>query len=56
MFSGLDLIELTEVEEDGHTADGSPKHWHVFHLVARHRVVQPDAEPGVANQESHAPP
>jgi hypothetical protein len=38
MFSGLDLIELTEVEEDGHTADGSPKHWHVFHLVARHRV------------------
>ncbi len=41
MFSGLDLIELTEVEEDGHTADGSPKHWHVFHLVARHRVDQP---------------
>lgn len=38
MFTGLDLIELTEVEEDGYTADGSPKHWHVFHLVARHRV------------------
>jgi SAM-dependent methyltransferase len=35
MFSGWDLIELTEVEEDGHTADGSPKHWHVFHLIAR---------------------
>ena len=35
MFSGWDTIELTEVEEDGHTADGSPKHWHVFHLIAR---------------------
>jgi tellurite methyltransferase len=35
MFSGLNLIELTEVEEDGHTADGSPKHWHVFNLIAR---------------------
>jgi tellurite methyltransferase len=35
MFSGLNLIELSEVEEDGHTADGSPKHWHVFDLIAR---------------------
>ncbi|HSS94433.1 MAG TPA: hypothetical protein VLR46_10640, partial [Candidatus Dormibacteraeota bacterium] len=35
MFSALDLIELSEVEEDGHTADGSPKHWHVFNLIAR---------------------
>jgi SAM-dependent methyltransferase len=35
MFSGLDLIELTEVERDGNTADGAPKHWHVFHLTAR---------------------
>ena len=35
MFSGWEIIELTEVEEDGHTADGSPKHWHVFHLIAR---------------------
>ena len=35
MFSGWELIELSEVEEDGHTADGTPKHWHVFHLIAR---------------------
>jgi SAM-dependent methyltransferase len=34
-FSGWDLVELTEVEEDGHTADGTPKHWHVYHVVAR---------------------
>jgi tellurite methyltransferase len=35
MFLGWQLIELTEVDEDGHTADGSPKHWHVFHLIAQ---------------------
>jgi SAM-dependent methyltransferase len=37
LFAGWDLVELTEVEEDGQTADGSPKHWHVFHLIARRR-------------------
>ena len=35
IFSGWETIELTEVEEDGHTADGTPKHWHVFHVIAR---------------------
>ena len=35
MFNGWETIELTEVEEDGHTADGTPKHWHVFHVIAR---------------------
>jgi tellurite methyltransferase len=35
MFDGLELIELREVERDGNTADGAPKHWHVFHLTAR---------------------
>lgn len=34
-FSGWELLELTEVDEDGQTADGTPKHWHVFHLIAR---------------------
>jgi len=37
VFSGWELVELTEVEEDGHTADGTPKHWHVFHVTARRR-------------------
>jgi tellurite methyltransferase len=37
MFEGWELIELTEVDEDGRTADGTPKHWHVFHLIARGR-------------------
>jgi hypothetical protein len=29
------VIEVIEIEEDGRTATGSPKHWHVFHLIAR---------------------
>ena len=35
LLAGWELIELTEIEEDGQTADGSPKHWHVFHVIAR---------------------
>lgn len=34
-FSGWEIVELDEAEEDGNTADGSPKHWHVFHVTAR---------------------
>lgn len=35
LFGGWEMIELDEAEEDGNTADGSPKHWHVFHVTAR---------------------
>jgi SAM-dependent methyltransferase len=35
LFHEWDVNELTEVEEDGRTATGSPKHWHVYHLIAR---------------------
>ena len=35
LFGGWEVVELSEVEEDGHTADGTPKHWHVYHLIAR---------------------
>ncbi len=31
----LDVLELSEEDADGHKADGSPKHWHVFHILAR---------------------
>ena len=37
LLRDLDIIELTEEDEDGHKADGSPKHWHVFHILARKR-------------------
>jgi tellurite methyltransferase len=31
------LESFSEIEEDGKTALGAPKHWHVFHVVARKR-------------------
>ena len=37
-WRGWELVELTEVDEDSHTADGTPKHWHVFHVIARRRA------------------
>jgi tellurite methyltransferase len=33
----LDLERFTEIEEDGKTALGDAKHWHVFHVVAQRR-------------------
>jgi hypothetical protein len=29
------LERFDEIEENGKTALGEPKHWHVFHIVAR---------------------
>lgn len=41
LVSDLEIIELTEEDVDSHTADGSPKHWHVFHILARRPAAQP---------------
>jgi SAM-dependent methyltransferase len=35
LLSDLEVIELTEEDADGQVADGSPKHWHIFHILAR---------------------
>ena len=35
LLEGLELERLDEVDEDGRTAVGDPKHWHLFHVVAR---------------------
>jgi tellurite methyltransferase len=35
LFTGFELERFDEVEEDSQTALGQPKHWHVFHVVAR---------------------
>ena len=35
LLDGLEVELLHEVEEDGQTAVGKPKHWHLFHVVAR---------------------
>jgi SAM-dependent methyltransferase len=35
LLATLEVEQLEEVEEDGTTATGKSKHWHVFHVVAR---------------------
>ena len=35
LLDSLEVERLVEVEEDGRTAVGTPKHWHLFHVVAR---------------------
>ena len=35
LLEGLEVERLQEVDEDGRTAVGDEKHWHVFHIVAR---------------------
>lgn len=35
-LKGLDVLDLTEEDQDGTTADGTQKHWHVYHIIARH--------------------
>jgi trans-aconitate methyltransferase len=35
LLEPLEVERFEELEEDGETAVGKPKHWHVFYLVAR---------------------
>lgn len=35
LLSQFEILYWEEVERDGETAQGTPKHWHVFHVVAR---------------------
>lgn len=37
LLAAFELERFDEVEEDGHTALGVERHWHVFHVVARKR-------------------
>lgn len=34
-LKGLEIVEFEEEDRDGAAADGTPKHWHVFHIIAR---------------------
>ena len=38
LLRGLEVEHFDEVEEDGETAVGDPKHWHLFQIVARKRT------------------
>jgi SAM-dependent methyltransferase len=35
LLRGLEVIELREEEVDGQVANGTPKYWHVFHILAQ---------------------
>jgi SAM-dependent methyltransferase len=35
LLAGWEVERLDEIEEDGQTAVGEDKHWHLFHVVAR---------------------
>jgi len=35
LFSDMELIRLIEKDYDGTLSDGTPKHWHSFHIIAR---------------------
>ena len=37
LFDDYAIEQLIEIDEDGPTATGSDKHWHLFHIVARKR-------------------
>lgn len=35
LFSNMEVIVFEEEEKDGATANGTPKHWHTFSIIAR---------------------
>lgn len=35
LLSDMEILYFNEEESDGTTANGSPKHWHIFHCIAR---------------------
>ncbi len=37
LFQEFEVLSWEEVERDGETAAGRPKHWHVFHVLAKKR-------------------
>ncbi|HVB75183.1 MAG TPA: class I SAM-dependent methyltransferase [Ktedonobacteraceae bacterium] len=38
-LQGLEIVAFEEEDIDSVVADGSPKHWHVFHIIARKALV-----------------
>jgi len=37
-LGGLKVVEFREEDVDSHVADGTPKHWHVFHIIAQNKT------------------
>jgi SAM-dependent methyltransferase len=45
LFRGYEIEQLTEIDEEGTTATGDTKHWHLFHVVARRHCFTRHAGP-----------
>ncbi len=37
-LEGLKVLKFQEEDADSHVADGTPKHWHVFHIIAQKKT------------------
>ena len=35
LFSDMEIIDFKEEERDGETANGTLKHWHIFHFIVK---------------------
>lgn len=42
LLSPLKIIQFKEEQRDAKTSDGKPKHWHLFHIIARKDLLIPD--------------
>ncbi|HJT55563.1 MAG TPA: class I SAM-dependent methyltransferase [Ktedonobacteraceae bacterium] len=38
LLKDMRVIEFNEEDVDGHVANGAPKHWHAFHIIAQKRL------------------
>jgi hypothetical protein len=38
LLNGLEVLELKEINKDGKLANGRPKHWHFFNVIARKKA------------------
>ncbi len=55
MLQAFQLERFDEIEEDGKTAIGEPKHWHVFHIVSRSHERGPCRRSALSRQRSRPP-
>lgn len=56
LIAGLETIHREEVNRDGVTALGVPKHWHVHHLIVRRTRLRSPALPSGAASARSSPP
>ncbi len=35
VFEGMEIVEFREEDRDSTLANGTPKHWHIFHIIAK---------------------